>query len=173
MFVYTDMLVCMCNCGVTSGSLQSPQDHDVKGISYFGTQSKSLESTAVKARKLLKGQFLLLRENQYEQRAQQRSQVSERRGSCLGAEVPWIQGSTDHWTFIAPLASSCHQCQVPDLIFNPVPIPICLPHQFSYGPIVNKVGLSLIFLCVILLCYSWAVNFFFFSLLDISSRLPF
>ena len=66
MFVYTDMPVCMCSCGVTSDSLQSTQDQDVKGVSYFGTQSKSLKCTAVKARKLLKGQFLLMRENQYE-----------------------------------------------------------------------------------------------------------
>lgn len=100
-----------------------------------------------------------MRENKYEQRAQQRSQVSERRGSCLGAEVPWVQGSTDHWIFIAPLASSCYQCQVPDLIFNSVPTPVYLPHWFSYGAIVNEVDLFLIFLCGIL-CYSWAVNFY-------------
>ena len=68
----------------------------------------------------------------------------------MGAEVPWVQGSTEHWTFIAPLASSCYQCQVPDLIFNSVPTPVYLPHWFSYGPIVNEVGLSLIFLCGIL-----------------------
>lgn len=37
MFVYTDVLLRMYSCGVTSQSLQSTQDRVVKGISYSGT----------------------------------------------------------------------------------------------------------------------------------------
>ena len=68
-----------------------------------------------------------MREMQYEWRDKQRSQVSEWRSSCVGAEVLWIQGSTDHWTLIAPLASPFYQGQAPVLIVIPVPIPIYLP----------------------------------------------
>ena len=44
----------------------------------------------------------------------------------MAAEVPWIQGSVDHWILIVPLASPFYQGQVPDLIVIPVPVKVKL-----------------------------------------------